>query len=360
VATSPSAYLPDGGRPPTDRPIVGVVGFYGWGNYGDELFWETFRQHLAPAMELRNLMGPGMKAKGALLQRAVRGVDAVLIGGGDLVIPWRSSRYWNRALLQRPVFIAGVGVPEWRSANDTGVARLRRFFRHPAVQLVAARDEGSARWIADQLDPRLDVEQSPDLVCGLTLPPVPPPAGPPILGVNVRHRAGGLDDLTRVRELCERAAARGWRIRRIVLGTGGVREQDLVATRRLGLDDSELVATDDLGAISRAIGECRAFATMKFHGVVVAAMSGVTPIALMPTTKTRRFLAELGRAELLSSYLDPGLPAMVEKELPPIAPERRDRMRHDAAAFLDRLRSAILAQAAAGWRPGRSSSAERR
>ena len=350
AASNPGSLLPDRGRHPTDRPTVGVAGFYGWGNYGDELFWLTFQEHLGPAMELRNLLGPGAGSRGLALRRAVRDTDAVLIGAGDLVIPWRRSRYWSATLLERPAFIAGVGVPSWGHEGDAGLAQLRHFFRDPAVRLVAARDRESADWIDARLGPDQAVAVTPDLACGLTLPSVEPPAGPPILGVNVRRRSTGGDDLTRVRELCERAAARGFRVRRIVLGTGNTRKGDLEAARGLGLEDTELIATDDLDAISRAIAECQVFATMKFHGVVAAVMSGVAPIALMPTSKTKRFLTELGRPELLSSYADPGLPALAERDLQPIAVDIRDRLRRDAVAFLGTLRAAILAQAAEGWR----------
>ena len=349
VATDPAGYLPDRGRPPTDRPTVGVVGFYGWGNYGDELFWRAFQEHLGGAMELRNLLGPEAQASRESLRRAVRDVDVVLIGAGDLVIPWRASRYWSDALLQRPAFVAGVGVPLWQPATDAGVARLRRFFRHRAVRFVAARDAESARWIEGRLAPSVAVERSADLACAVTLPAAVPPAGQPIFGVNVRQRLDGVDDLSHVRALCERAAAQGYRIRRIVLATDGVRAADLAATARLGLDDTELVATDDLAAISRAVGECRVFATMKFHGVVAAAMYGVTPIALKRSTKTENLLRELGREELLASFDDPALPGLAERELAPIAHEARDRLRLDAVRFLGELRGAILAQAAAGW-----------
>jgi hypothetical protein len=345
-----SAWL-DRGRRPTHHPVVGVVGFYGWGNYGDELFWHVFREHLGDAMELRNIIGPEARARGIPLRRVVRDLDAVLLGGGDLVIPWRPSRYWNEALLHRPVFIAGVGVPLWQEPTELGVGRLRRFFRHPAVRLVAARDRRSGDWIAEQLAPPAGVRVVPDLACALTLPEATPPPGPPIFGVNVRNRADGIDDLGLVRELCDRAASRGYRIRRIVLGTGDVGSADMEATTRLGLDGTELVAGDDLEAISRAIGECRVFATMKFHGVVAATLYGRVPISLRRSTKTQNFLTTIARPELLSSIDDPALPAFAERDLAPVDPEVGVRLRHEARQFLDELRTEILAQAAAGWQP---------
>jgi hypothetical protein len=349
IAADPGAYLPDRGRPPTDRPTLGVIGFYGWGNYGDELFWQAFQEHLGGAMELRNLIGPAAQASGISLRRSVREVDAVLVGAGDLVIPWRTSRYWSPALLQRPVYVAGVGVPLWQDPTPDGIARLRSFFHHPSVELVAARDHESRDWIAEHLGPREPVRLTTDLACALTFPPAGPPPGPPILGINVRRRGGGFDDLAHVRALGERAGALGYRVRRIILATGGVRASDLEATARLGLDDTELVASDDLGEITQAIGECRIFATMKFHGVVAAAMQGVIPIALKPSTKTHNLLSEIGRPELLTTFQDPQLPALLDRDLAPMDPGLTERLRAPAVAFLAELRAAILARAAAGW-----------
>lgn len=350
AASDPIALLPDRGRPPSDHPVVGVAGFYGWGNYGDELFWQVFHRQLGGAMELRNLLGPDASDRQSL-RRTVRDTDVVLVGAGDLAIPWRRSRYWDAALLQRPVYVAGIGVPLWRSPTERGVTALRQFFRHPAVQLVAARDRRSVDWIAEQLRPRVPIGLSPDLAWAADLPPVEPPTGPPIFGVAVRWRSDGIDDLSQVRLLCERAAASGYRVRRIVLATRGVRASDVEATARLGLDDTELVSTDDLDAISRAIGECRVFASMKFHGVIVAAMYGVTPISIKSSTKTSSFLTDVGRPELLSTFDDPALPTFAERKLPPIAEDIRRRLRADAMAFLGELRMALLARAARGSGP---------
>src|SRR5262245_12135375 len=55
VVTDPLAYVRDPGRRPTDHPTVGMVGYYGWGNYGDELFERAFRQELAGSMDLQPL-----------------------------------------------------------------------------------------------------------------------------------------------------------------------------------------------------------------------------------------------------------------------------------------------------------------
>jgi hypothetical protein len=343
AAIDPLAYLPAPARRVGARPVVGVVGWFGRGNYGDELFLDVFREHLGADLELRSILDPAHRTIARRLGSGIRQAEAIVIGGGDIVNPWSNvSRYWDRAYLRRPVFIAGVGVPSWNRPDPSVVAGLRRFFRDPNVRFIGTRDVESEAWIARHLEPTIPIRLAPDLVCGLTLPAVERPAGPPIFGVAVRSR-GVPDDLSHVRRLCDRAVELGYRVRRIVLGTGRVGAADAVATDGLGLPETELVRTEDLAAISRAIGECTALATMKFHGVVVATMYGVPSIALMPTTKTRTFLRGIERPELLSVYSDPDLPARLVADLAPIAPGTIARLRADAIAHLTDLRAGIQA-----------------
>lgn len=345
----PLAYLPVPERPPTGHPLAGLVGFYGWGNYGDELFHQVFEQHLADPIVLRKVLNPDAgRFRGRQLGPIVRASDALVIGGGDIVIPWSTySRYWERAFLRRPVFVAGVGVPTFRDPLPHAVDRLRMFFQHPSVRSIGTRDATSAQWIRDNLRPSAPVVAAPDLVCALRLPPVERPADPPIFGVAVRRRSGP-DDLTQVRRLCERAQALGYRLRRIVLSTGRVRMRDLAATAELGFADTELVSSDDLDDITRAIGECTAMASMKFHGVVVAAMYGVPAFVMMPTAKNRYFMEDIGRPDLVSQYSDETLPERLTRDPQPIPEEVRRRLRDGAEAYLRDLKAQVMEVAAGG------------
>ena len=344
ASLQPLAYLPRPPRRSGARPRLGLVGFFGHGNYGDELFVEVFREHLGEAFELDVVLDPRRPRLVRWLGAAVRRCDAILIGGGDLASPWSFSRYWDRALLTRPTFIAGIGVPTStvRKALPSVVGRMASFMRHPSVRFIGARDAESAKWITANLAPATPVHVAPDLVCALTLPRAERPAGRPIFGVAVRSRRQP-DDLSHVRRLCARARELGYDVRLIVLATGAVRGRDEAAVARLDLPDAELISTDDLAAISRAVGECSVFASMKFHGVVVATMYGVPTIALMPTAKTRNFLRGIGRLDLLSIYSDPDLPGRLTPDLQPIAAETVGRLRSEGVAHLADLRNRIEA-----------------
>jgi polysaccharide pyruvyl transferase WcaK-like protein len=346
----PSWFRRDPGRAPTATPAVGLVGFYGAGNYGDELFLEVFRAWLGAPLRLHPLLDSRPGKRRFVTRANARQLDAIVIGGGDIVVPWRTGRYWQRAFLDRPVFIAGAGVPSstTQRPRSEAIANLRAFFRHRNVMGISARDPESAAWIRSELQPRAPVVEIPDLVCALDLPPAPKPDGPPIFGVAVRHR-DPVDDLSQVQAMCRRALELGYRLRRIVLATGPLRPVDEAATVRLGFDDAELVSSDDLDTISRAIGECAVLATMKFHGVVVATSYRVPSIVLMPSAKTVRFAARIGRPDAVTHFGDPNLPARVPVRPEPLPAGLPAQLRAPVVAYLDELRSRILEIGANGY-----------
>jgi polysaccharide pyruvyl transferase WcaK-like protein len=342
--------LPDGrrgdGRPAGGRPSVGLVGFYGPGNYGDELFLEVFRQHLGADLDLDVVFDSPIRPYFERPVRdAVRAHDAIVIGGGDLLVPWGlGDRYWLPDYLRRPVHIVGVGVPTWRPAKASVVEELGRFVRHGNVRSIVARDEESAAWIRDHLRPRVEVETAADLVFALDLPAVDRPSDPPILGITVRWREGG-DDYTAVRALAARGRDLGYRLRTIVLSTGDVRAQDERAFEALAIDgpDVERVASHDLAVLTRAIGECTILASHKFHGTVVATSYGIPAISMSTTDKNRNLMRRLGRPDLVCAFDDPTLPERLTRSPVPPDPAVRSAMVQAATGALETLRSRLLA-----------------
>lgn len=90
-----------------------------------------------------------------------------------------------------------------------------------------------------------------------------------------------------------------------------------------------------------AIGECSAYASMKFHGTVVAAMYGVPSIVLSATDKSRNFMRMVERPDLISSIADPRLRMRLPLVPAPIHSLARDRLREQAQAGYAALRAAI-------------------
>lgn len=330
-----------GRREPSSSPRVGIVGFYGPGNYGDELFLGAFREHLGEAVRLSVLTRSPRTPIPPAPRAVVRAQDAIVIGGGDLVVPWHvGDRDWSTDYLRRPVHIIGVGVPTWREARPRAVRTLRRFFQHGSVRSISARDVESSAWIREHLEPRVPVETAADLVFARSLPPAQRPPGAPVLGIVVRWR-NDQDDFSTVRAMAERGRSLGYRLRSIVLASGEVRERDEAALARLALPVDEVVASDDLDVLSRAIGECTMLASHKFHGTVVAAAYGVTAISMSTTDKNRNLLRRLGRPDLVCAFDDPRLPSLIVPD--PVAPDERvlAEMRREARGSLSALRARL-------------------
>ena len=335
---------PQGRAKTSRRPRVGLVGFYGPGNYGDELFLDVFRRHLGEVADVEVVFeSPTRPYFHRPVREVVREYDAIVIGGGDLVIPWATSdRYWLTDYLRRPVHVIGVGVPTWRPAKAGVVAALGDFLRHRNVRSITARDPESAAWIREHLRPRVEVASSADLVFALPLPPVERPTDPPILGIVVRWREGG-DDYSAIRALAERGRELGYRLRTIVLSTGDVRARDERALDEVGLDDVERIASDDLDALTRAIGECTMLVSHKFHGTVVATSYGIPSVSMSTTDKNRNLVRRLDRPDLVCAFDDPALPDRLARPPAPIDLSVRDAMAREAAASLELLRERIRA-----------------
>jgi polysaccharide pyruvyl transferase WcaK-like protein len=172
------------------------------------------------------------------------------------------------------------------------------------VKFVHARDAQSANWIRQKATPVAEVIEAPDLVCALDLPEASKPNGAPILGIVTRQRNNRdePDDYSKVVELCKHASKKGWRIRHIILGNMEVGKKDVVNSTDLNFPKKELVYTESLEEMMVAIGECSAFASMKFHGTVVATMYGIPAIVMIPTNKNRNFMARIGLENQVSKF----------------------------------------------------------
>lgn len=334
------------------RPL-GIVGFFGHGNYGDELFLSVFDQYLGDRFTLEII--PDLESKPYFsrpVEEKVAAVDAILMGGGDLVQRWNTDpRYFDREYLRKPFYIAGVGVPVYGDSEKHRekphiINRLRSFFQHPNIKFIGMRDDFGANWIREKAEPTAPVVSEPDIVCALDLPLVTKPEGTKILGIVTRQRRVETpDDYSRLIELAEHAKSKGWRIRHIVLGTGSVGERDIANAPALAVEGKELIYTESLTELSIAIGECSALASMKFHGTVVATMYGVPSIVLIPTNKNLNFMERIGRSDLVAHYNSDQLIGIFGDVGPaPIDPQSVRMLRERASRLMNEIRELLTSE----------------
>ncbi len=288
------------------RPRLGLVGFFGHGNYGDELFLKVFDQFFGEDFDLKIIVDRIEKPYySRRVEALVDEVDAIVIGGGDLIRPWAlDPRWFNTAYLRKPVYMVGLGAAIRPNTveKDFVIDRYARFFRDPNVRFIGVRDDVSRRWVESRLAPDVEVRSEPDIVCALDLPSVE--RRPDLLGIITRLRPNREvpDDYSALEQLALEVMSRGWSVRHIIAGTGLVGERDLANSVDLHVPGKELVASEDLDVLTAAIGECTALASMKFHGSVVATMYGVPSLVLVPTSKNVTFMKRIERADLLAHF----------------------------------------------------------
>lgn len=323
------------------RPRIGITGSLARGNYGDELYVRVYEHWLGQWADLTLLTGIFRpKYFRTVRNNQVDAVDAVVLGGGDLLCPYRTTidpDFVNPMYLRRPVHVAGIGVERNRPEIDEAVlARWQKFLTDPSIRSISTRDPGSAQWISEHVHPRVDVVSHPDLVCALPLPPATRPKGAPILGLVTRHIKSPRE-YKLMAEAASRLAAEGWRIRHIIGGVGTHGQRDFENAEALKVDGKETIHTENLDDISRALGECSLVLSMKLHTTIVATMYGVPTICVNPVIKARAFMESIGRGDLAVDSNDERLLEIIHEGVPDVPMDAVLEIREQAIQALKSL-----------------------
>lgn len=319
-----------------------MVGYFGWGNFGDELFVKTHRQQLGEDYELfvanDLLQEPYFSTS---VSEIVESADAALIGGGDLINPMRvSGLYWNMDWLNKPVFIFGIGVPNQPFERKNVIDHYRRFMQHPNCKLIVARDPESYAWLKKNLDLGDKLVWYPDPVCALELPDAIP-AAKKTLGIVMREHRSLNPDMSNVRALIDEAKKYGYSIKHLVLATDELKDGDLKRAELIAEPDEEIVSSDNLDELCQEISSCSALATIKFHGMVVATMYGIPSIAMSVTPKNKNFLRLIERTEMLASYTSVDLQNRLSIHPAPIHHRVSDWLRSQSTLGYSHLKIAL-------------------
>ena len=203
-----------------------------------------------------------------------------------------------------------------------------------------ARDQESADWINKHIQPKVKAKFYPDLVCAMDLPE-PAQSQNKILGVTLRYRKSGEDDLRQVRKLCEHAKKLDYSIRHIALANLETGKLDAEVIRKFAEEGEEVIITEDLDEMCAAIGSCSAYASMKFHGTVVATMYGVPSLILSATDKNKNFARMIARPDLITSIADKHLFHRLPYAPVPIHPMVINWLKERAQAGYESLRRCI-------------------
>lgn len=285
------------------KPKIGLVGYFGWGNYGDELFVEAHKKNLSEDFDLEvvhDLLEAPYLSKQAI--KNLESYDGFLIGGGDLINPNAISKlYWRRDYLKKPVFVYGIGVPNSKIKQSPALDYYREFFNHDNVKLTVLRDRESCQYFNSVIKPKNEALSYPDAVCSLEMPAAKSFDGKTI-GFSIRSHHSVVGNYEQVREAVDTAKSLGYSVKLIVMSTGILGEKDYKVAKEFAKDDEEIIYSESLDDISSAIGGVDQLVSMKFHGMIVAAMYAVPSVQMSSTPKNRNFLRYLQRMELQSNY----------------------------------------------------------
>ncbi|WP_300375447.1 polysaccharide pyruvyl transferase family protein [Henriciella sp.] len=321
---------------------IGLVGYFKWGNYGDELFCDVLRglfegdegieaEVLHDSFEAPYFSMP--------VEERVDEFDAIIIGGGDLIIPWTlSPLYWKAEYLRKPVFVVGVEVPKWGGYNEDVCEKMSTFMQHENVKFIHARSAASADWITRHLKPNVDVYPGVDIVCAIDFPYVAPQSK--VLGLVTR--ANQNIDPANVNALLSKAVEAGWMIKHIPLAIGHTAAADIAEVEDHTFVPRSVTKAESIKQLTSEIQKCQMLVSMKFHGCVVAHMSGIPTITLSKADKFMHFYNLVGRERFLSHAGDAGLRELFYSAMEGVDPLKIDQLRRASKDELQTLRKAVL------------------
>jgi polysaccharide pyruvyl transferase WcaK-like protein len=284
----------------------GLVGFYGHGNFGDELFrilfanafkdWEfyTFMDHCGS-------VGPAKD--GSLVKEFVNCCDIIIIGGGDLIRPGAAKhQYFLNEFLRRPCFIHSVGVAKWTGFNKDYVNQLKEFLSHPNIRHLSVRDQPSLVWIESQLGGRSAV--SPVCHADLAFSGVYPASKESSTGIGViLRKQQAQKDLGAMYGLIAKCDREKLSCKFIVLSEEPMKSAETFVVDHFG-GISEVVVPTSIEEMCSTLASCSHIISSKYHACLIGAIYGKKVLSLLKDTKFRNFFTELGFSAYMQSLDD--------------------------------------------------------
>jgi len=299
------------------RPTLALAGFYGYGNYGDELFLDVWKKYLGSHFNLVIMHDRELKpyfSEGRLTD-FLGTVDGIIIGGGDILQPWNiDPRYWSFEYLSKPVWVAGIGVPIRQDPTQAEVEwkvdKMRKYLEHDNVRMVVSRDQVSHQWINERFSISQKSYWCPDLVTSLKdshfqKAELDPANKRKQLGIVVRSRPGkeDSDDFSQIEKFAQNSFLNGWDINVIVLGTGRTLVADLHSSLRLTFDfPVKYLFSNETSKLTHALTSQDSLFSMKFHGTLAASMAGIPSIVGIRTQKNTQFMKQINCQDLCIGF----------------------------------------------------------
>lgn len=268
---------------------LGILGYFGFGNYGDELFHQVWNKEFSDAEVITFEQVTGipkcMHSEPEDRESFAEQIDALLIGGGDLIRPQGKINYWYKELLSKPVFLYGIGVATWLGHEKKVIEQIVDFLKADAVKYIGVRDIESYNWIAKQAPSVINkLYVTPDIAFSMKREKVEKPEKKRV-GIITRHQKKYEQHrIDQMRSIVDIYTECGYEVVEILASTGPEKEWDLEGSKSWGLNVPVLTFDNDED-VTKAIAECSLIYSMKFHGCVVGLAHHVPTISLLKTDK---------------------------------------------------------------------------
>ncbi|MFT5824278.1 MAG: polysaccharide pyruvyl transferase WcaK-like protein [Crocinitomix sp.] len=293
---------------------IGILGYFGFGNYGDELFHQVWRDlffdHQLITFEEVTGLEKCMHSNGQQRQQFIDSVDVLLIGGGDLIRPSGKINYWFPELLSKPIFLYGLGVAKWLGKDPEIVEQIVDFLKHKNVKQIGLRDIQSKNWLKE-LDSSLaaKIEVTPDIV--FSMPKIAPePFTNKRLGIITRHQKNYTPErIEQMKYIVDLYTELDFEVVELLASTGPEKQWDIEGSKGWDLG-VEVMTFDNEAEITRAISSCDLIYSMKFHGCVVGLLHHVPTVSLLKTDKFKNLYKNLA----LDNWLIGGNQSLVKYE----------------------------------------------
>ncbi len=287
-------------------PRMFLVGYYGFGNAGDELILRAALADLraaAPGLEVTVLSHDpastetdhGVTAvprhRPDRVLAAVREADLVLVGGGGLLqdatgagtVPYYAGLAWTGRVLGRGSAGYALGVGPLRRRASRWWIRMG-FAGAP----LSVRDEGSAEWLVSCGIAREQITVTADPVWGLEMgdQEVAPThdnvrSGIPVprrIGIALRPWPGWEDAAERIAEGCRRA----FDAELVAIPFHPALDRSIAERVARAHPRGQVADWASLDDLVRAVAGCDLIVTMRYHAGVLAARLGIPFMALSP------------------------------------------------------------------------------